>query len=265
MRKSTLRIVLFLIPLSLISCNTEPDANSINTAIAQTQNAKPSASSTHTPTETNTPTITWTPTYTPTNTATITYTPTPDLRIITEEPREFLLEKEDLPKKAQYFLPNSQWISPHHNSEIISSWGSIEGREYIERTGRVDGWWVYYARGSDTVFAPQEIFHNIIKYESVEGAQITVNEYNLVTSNRNEEYEFVDRDLDFGDISIAMVAKETQSNGKQRVWYRVETAYRNYVSIIGAWGWEEDMDFVYVENIAKTAVEKLESAPLSNP
>jgi len=153
-------------------CN--PSESSIQTAMAETQQSLPTATETFLPTNT----VTYTPEPTSTETliptSTVTITPTPDKRIIEIGPEEFLLEKEDLPSEAKYYLPNFTWISPHRNSEVISGWGKEEGQKYLEETGRIDGWGVYYARGTSIVRAPEEIFHNIIQYRTAEGAQLAM-------------------------------------------------------------------------------------------
>lgn len=259
-----------VVVLSVSSCNKYLSEGDVQTAIARTQGAKQMNTLTLTPSSTDTPvptsTFTSTPSITPsptiTDTTTLTPTLTPDHRIIEIDPIKFLLKSDDLPKEAKYYLPDSSWISPHHNSEIISGWGTEKGREYLDRTGRVDGWWVYYKRGTQTVLSPEEIFHNIIMYKTAEGAKLTIKEYSKALDS---DYKLVDRELDFGDISQAMLLKEMQPNGKYRVWYRIETAYRNYVSIVVGFGWEEEVTYDYVENIARIVIDKLEVAPLSEP
>ncbi len=265
-----------IIPLLMagvfLSACTASEAQ-ILTAIAETEAAKPTSTDTTLPTstQTDTPTPTHTPTETATPTPTATFTatpsPTPDLRIIRTDPKEFLLTSDDLPEDAKYFLPGPGWISPHHNSEIISGWGREKGLEYLERTGRIDGWVVQFYRGTETLRIPEIIYHNLIQYESAEGAQITLLEFNLVVykGRSSREYEFVDRELDIGDMSLAMIAKEMQPNGKYRIWYRIGATYRNYGSYIYGWGWEDDIDYEYIEDIARSVIEKLEQAPLSDP
>ena len=241
----------------------------VGTKIMDRKSASPQptfvvASATPISTTTNTPTSIPSPTYTPTftPTATLTLTSTPDLRIITIDPKYFLLTSDDLPEDAQYYIPASNWMSPHHNSEIISGWGKEEGLEYLEKTGRIDGWIVYFYRGSNIVRAPQEIFHNIIQYETIEGARITIDEYNQVVKG---DYNFVERDRTIGDVSLFMIYKEMQSSGEYAVFYRVEIAYRNYVSIVVGFGLENDVNYEYVEDIAEIALEKLKAAELSSP
>jgi len=262
-------IILITLGFMLMGCGSSEKA--IQTAIAETEAANPTTTSTQaiseTPTITPSPTFTLTPSETPTVTAsptkTETPTPTPDLRVIAIESKAFLLTSDDLPKEAKYYLPNSNWISPHHNSEIISGWGEEKGRAYLAESGRIDGWWVWYDRGTKTVIAPANVYHNIIQYKTAKGAQISITKHNCIVRNDCDAYSFVERDYsDLGDVSIGMINKEMQSNGKNRVWYYVETAYRNYVSIVAGWGWEDEVEYEYVENIAQIALEKLKAAPL---
>lgn len=262
-RTLLLLLVIVLITSTVISLLVSRlDLRNLQFSQPSTTTSTPTLTVTITPsfTPTNTPTSSPTPTLAPTSTSTPTPTSTPDLRIIKTDPKDFLLTKDDLPEKAQYYIPRSDWMSPHHNSEIIDGWGKEEGLEYLEKTGRIDGWVVWFYRGSDTVRAPQGIFHNIIQYETVEGARITVNEYNQVV---NGDFNFVERNKTLGDISLFMVLKEMQSTGEYGVNYRVETSYRNYVSIVEAWGSEDDINYDYVENIAKIALDKLKEADLS--
>lgn len=260
-------IVLSLIVI-LTACSSGPNEGEIQTAIAQTAAAvadtetpfPPTATETNTPEPTATPEPTLTPSPEPTDTPTETPTSTPDLRVIAVESDKFLLQKGDLPSEARYLLPNSGWISPHHNSEIISGWGQAEGLAYLEETGRIDGWWVYYRRGTDTVRAPQEIYHNIIQYKTAEGAQLTVSKYNY--ADRSDNYDLMDVELNLGDFALAMIAKEIQPNGRTRVWIRIEMAYRNYASVVHGYGWEEDVELDYVIMVQELILNKLMDAPL---
>ena len=261
--------------LLIIGCGTSERA--LQTALAQTEAAQPtltySVLPTDTPTATasptftlppsDTPTETPEPTATPTQTPSETPTPTSDLRVIAVEPGEFLLTYDDLPVEAAYFLPDSTWISQQPNSEVIAAWGEKEGQEYLAKTGRIDGWWVRFYRGIDTVTAPEVVYQNIIQYKTSQGAQLTITDYNCITRRECDDYTFVERDYaDLGDVTIGMISKEMQPEGENIVWYYIQTAYRNYVSNIYGLGWEKDVDFEIVEDIARIALEKLKSAPL---
>jgi hypothetical protein len=208
-------ICTILISVFISSCSQgEVSESDIQTAIALTQavitntiTPLPISTSTFTPTlaPTDTPTQTSTPTKTPKNTPTL--TPTPDLRVIDGDPMDFLLQKIDLPPEAKYYLPDSSWISPHRNSEIISAWGVEEGRKYLEETGRIDGWWVIYLRGTITVTAPEQIYDNVVKYATAEGAQLVVKKYG---DRRVEEQDFTEVDPIeiIGDVIRTYIKKE---------------------------------------------------------
>lgn len=261
-----------MIALILVACSPSPSNTSIETAIAQTEGARPKATDTMIPTNTpepsptNTEIPTLTPTFTPepSSTPTTTPSPTPDLRVIDADPKNFLLERDDLPEDARYFLPNAGWISPHRNSEVVSGWGVDEGRDYLAKTGRVDGWVVSYKRGTITVIAPEEIYNNIVMYRSIEGAQLIMTEYSQCRGSRDSDYTLLETDLQIGDMTNVCTDKEMQSTGDNRVWIRIEFSYRNYWNAIVGWGWEKEVQLEYVAEVARTLLEKLEAAPLSD-
>lgn len=245
--------------------STTPDQSTIETAVTQTI---PAASPTRTQTiaPTNTATDTITPTFTPSPSTTPTETPTitatPDLRVIAVEPKDLLLTVKDLPEDAKYTIPYSNWISPHRNSEIFTNWARELGKQYLEETGRIDGWWVFFLRNSTLVRAPEKLYHNIIQDQTHAGAQLTVRKYNYIDSGRFDGWEFFDSHPDIGDVSLAMIWKQLQPDGKYKIEIRIETAYRNYASIVSGYGWEEDVSLEYMIDIANLALAKLEAAPL---
>lgn len=248
-------MVLLVICIFLPACS--PSESDISTAIAMTQLAMPSdtPSPIPPPTSTSTPAHTETPTPTPTS--------TPDLRVINVDPRKLLLEKGDLPSEGKYYLPNSSWISPHRNSEIISGWGVEEGREYLEKTGRVDGWWAAYARGTRAVLAPEEIYDNVVLYRTHEGALLIISEFSQCRDPENG-FTLIEEDLNIGDATNVCIDIEMQPSGKNRVWYRIEFLYRNIFHAVIGWGWEEEVTLEFVEGIARVLLSKLEAAPLSD-
>jgi len=264
-------VVVFVIFIVLASgCDSLTIEEIANTSVAQTRTARSPRERTGTvlpptltaSTKAASPSPSETP-VPPTVTSTTTLSPTPDLRVIDQDPRQFLMEEEDLPSEPNYYLPSSNWISPHRNYEVISELGTEVGEEYINRTGRLDGWWVTYRKGASRIQAPDEIYHNIVKYETAAGAKLTVREYNLAT--RSDEYQILDQGIEFGDANVVMVAEDVLSDGTQQITYRIETAYRNFVSVVVATGSEGEIDFPFVETIARKMIEKLGEAPLDSP
>jgi hypothetical protein len=251
--------IFFLILFSLVACS--PSEEAIQVALGQTQTAQITNTNTPEPTLTFTLEPTFTPTFTLTPTFTPTLTSTPDTRVIMVDSRELMLAKEDLPPEAKCYLPNQFWISPLHNSEIVSVWGTGLGTKYVEETGRIDGWYIYYRRGSKSIRTPEQIYQNISQFETAEGAKLAMT---MDNPNITVQYTILDDNYDLGDQTIISVYKEMQSNGENRVTYKVDTVYRNYKSRIIGWGWEKEFDLEDVISIAEMALEKIKAAPLGS-
>ncbi len=238
-------VAIFVLVIIFISA-CAPSQDAVQTAIAQTQIAMPTSTATFSPTSTPTPTITPSP------------SPTPDLRVITTDPKEFLMSTTDLPSEAKYYLPNSNWISPHRNNEIIQAMGAEAGEKYINETGRVDGWFVSYRRGSGKGLYPEEVYDNVIMYQSAEGAQLFVTKY--TDSLKDPGYEKAQDAPLVGDVTRVYVRKEGE-----RVWYLLVFSYRNYVHRIIGYGLESEVKPEFIESIARKLLANLESASLSTP
>jgi len=110
---------------------------------------------------------------------------------------------------------------------------------------------IYFARGTSTVRAPEQVYHNIIQYKTAEGAQLAME---MESPYVTVEYDIVDGSYDLGDMTIISKYREMQPSGEYRIQYLVETTYRNYQSRVGGWGWEKEFDLDYVIQIAEIAV-----------
>ena len=246
----------------LVMASCSPSESSVATAIALTEVASPSDTPTAIPSPTSTPLPS--PTYTPVPSP----TPTPDTRVYDVDPRRILLERLDLPSEAGYYLPHSSWISPHRNSEIQIGFGggsdsvtSAEAvKEYLAETGRVDGWWVSFKRGSRTVIAPEEIFNNPVLYKTQEGAMLMLTKYHGSCDEDETPLEI----QTIGDASMACMWKKMQNNGKNRVSINIRFIDRNVYHNLSGWGWESEVTLEYVEQVAMTLLDKLQQFPLSN-
>lgn len=256
-----------LLSIILTSCNQQVTENQIETAIALTLEANPTSTSTSTITivPTNTATVTITPSLTPTFTPQPTLTSTPDLRVITADPRDFLFVKKDLPAEGLYYIPNSTWMSIHTNQEVISGWTVEEGREYIIETEREVGWYVYFKRGTRAVALPDEIHSNVVRYKTAEGAYLAQTKFSLSSRDDYNEWKILDRKLDLGDFNEVYLYRERTSGGDYLVHYRIYFNYRNFGVTVDGYGYEIDVQYEFVDSLAQIILDKLQSAELSNP
>lgn len=262
-----MKIVVCILAFSIILVCCAPSPAAIETALVQTQTAIASLS-TITPTITNTPTETSTPT--PTNTPEPTITPTPDLRVIDGDPYDFALTRDDLPKESQYYLPDSSWTGRHSNNEVIGGWGTDEGQEYLARTGRIDGWWVELYRGSEILKAPQNFYCNVVEYETTEGAQISLKDYNVIAYPERST-GLVDFKLakevfpNLGDSRIAYYYEEIADSGEMQIGYIVEATFFNYLIDCQGYGRKAEVEPDFVANVVQKIIDKLKAAPLITP
>lgn len=252
--------LLLVLCVSIISCSPSP--RTIEKAIAETQTSF-ALLSTNTPTKTETSTLTPTPTETPTPTPT--FTPTPDLRVIDGDPIDFLIESSDLPKESQYYIPNELWKSIHLNKEVINGWGEEEGRKYLERTGRVEGYFVYFQRGSIKIIAPEQIFCEVVKYKTAEGALISLKEFNAVTDAKRSKYIYTfanEKFPELGENAIAYYREWTIDSGNKYIHYSIETTFYNFLISCSGYGPKKEVDPQFVANLVTIELNKLRNAPL---
>jgi hypothetical protein len=237
-----------------------PTKNAIETAIYQTQAAAATSTYTQTPIPTDTPTLLPTETPTPSPTP----SPTPDLRTIQGDPPDLLMIQADLPRDAKYYIPNELWTGMLHNEHIVSSWTVEKGKAYLAATGRIDGMWVEYNRGSLTVIAPETIFDNVAIFQTAKGAQLVIKKYedNIRIDNG---YTEMDNPPQVGDITRAYMFKKMQPSGEYRVWIGIAFSCRNIFHYVEGYGWEREVTLEYVEKVASAILARMEVAPLVSP
>ena len=246
-----------LITILLLLAACAPSEASIQTAIAETRIAQS--------------TSTFTPTFIPTSTAfpsptlTLPPSPTPDVRVIIGDAEDYILQKSDFPDK--YVLrPGAS--TPHLNEEILGARGEEEGKAYLEATGRIKGWIIWYNLVSPTAIAPEWIQSYIVMYKTAEGAELAMGQvWNKDTfeSIRLGDLERLDKILGLGDENIVVFERKMQSSGEYYVWYYVEFRYRNVWAEVLGQGLESDVRPEYIENLARSVLKKLQEAPLSSP
>lgn len=122
-----------------------------------------------------------------------------------------------MPVEGKYYLPNEYWISIHTNEEVITTWGVEEGRDYVISTGREIGWYVYYARGTRTVAMPEQVFCNVVRYSTPEGAQLSVTDYNYAERSADEGWGYKDVQIEgLGDVYRVVTYSEITSGGDKQ-------------------------------------------------
>jgi len=263
-----------LISVLLVACSSKPSQDAIQTAIAETSVAEvpaPQVASTQTPSPTVTVESTNTATAKPTSTSTVEPTatfapsPTPDTRIIIGDAEDYILPKNDLLDK--YILRPGD-STPHLSEEILSARGAEEGKAYLEETGRIKGWIIWYNLASPTAIAPEWIRSYIVMYKTAEGPALAMGpkwNKDFFDKIAQGELERVDMKLDLGDENIVYFERKRLSSGQYQVTYYIEFRYRNVWAEILGEGLEPNVRHDYLENLARIILKKLQAAPLSSP
>jgi Prokaryotic membrane lipoprotein lipid attachment site len=201
----------------------------------------------------------------PSATSTITPSPTPEFRIVNGVPRDFQLEREDMPPEGKYYMPNSTWSSPHTNAEVTAGWTVAKGLEYLEDTGRVTGWWSAFRRGTSQVSMPYEVYCNVIQYETAEGAHKGMTKYPRSDRITDVIFHEVNMELDLGDSNRVEYAYKEENAEVKIIFYYIDFTYKNFLSSCYGYGTEPDVTHEFVEHISRIMLNKLKSAELIVP
>jgi hypothetical protein len=241
--------------LFFVSC--APSSEQIAKAVKATLDAKP--------TEIPTAAIILTPTTAPTSTIAPTPSPTPDTRVVMKKPREFVLEKADLPKAADYILPNELWSSPRTNEEVIQVRGNDEGNKYLSKTGRVTGWEQYFVRRNKGIGAefPYVLGSVVIQFKTVDGAKYPIIEEDSKDPTK-KIIEIPSGDL--ADILEKTFTGETNTffEGREVDEIYLTVQHRNFLIVVDIQGFH-DANQVSKElaiDLAMKIVEKIDNSEL---
>jgi hypothetical protein len=241
----------------LVAC--APSQTFVQTAIVNTQIA---STKTQAALATSTPTLT--PTMTPTATYTMTPTATPDIRIFDTnlDPRDYLVNWNDLPPEGKYYFPNSEWMSINTNDEVIVGRGIEKGRQYVIETGRITGWWKAYARGTRAVQMPDEIQSGVYLFKTIEGAQLAVTKFNSMIAYPEDNYKKVEFTSTLGDVNFADAKIDNYS--KETIM-EFEFSVRNIMVSIVGYGFGDDVKIEFLISVGQIVYDKLKNAPLIAP
>lgn len=251
--------VLLVILCLTTACGPAPRDIAL-TMVAQTAAAMPT--STVTPANTPTPTPTVTPAATP--------TATPDLRVIDTYPSKLLCIYSEMPKEGNYILP-SGWMSPNTNEEVIGARNVEDGTEYVNKTGRVLGWWVQFWRSRRAAVLPETIECGVYTFKTAEGAKLAVSKYNSVPwkqqrAETGEQYISIDRSIGLGDLEQYQVYHRIKAGVVRETTFSIFVTYHNLMLNISGWSrTESDVRWEDLEPIMRTLFAKVAAAPLVDP
>jgi hypothetical protein len=171
--------------------------------------------------------------------------------VIDTDPEDLLLENEDLPADTYYGPPYS-----------FSSPPSGEGELDLE-TGAILRWLARFERGTIPVTAPQRISSEVVLFRTIADAEACI-ELQPSWWCTNFVGDPVGTDLLIGDATRVYIWYDMQPNGKNRVEYWIAFTRRNAYLTVSGWGWEGEVEPAFVEQLARTLLEKVDQAPLAS-
>ena len=167
-----------------------------------------------------------------------------------------LLQPSDLPDEASY-TPIESGASDHvDNSQILTIWGAEKGQEYIDQTGRLDGWWVQYGRKSQNVPDPETVYCGVILFKTPEGADLALQ---WLPPGQEDYVEVSDVDLGLRNLKTGYWMKKTTAGETGHVWHRIGFAYRNYLAILILEGSQNSIQPEFVAGAAQNMLARLQS------
>jgi hypothetical protein len=184
--------------------------------------------------------------------------PTPDARVITDKPFTFILSTQDLPAAGAYYRPlDKDALNRQSNAETTVKYINGLGAEYVRETSRMDGWSIRYNCGTQNALLPAQITHNVIMFETAQGAQKHMREYlpRLIDANWREGAPL----NQIGDVTRVFVKQDGVYAS-----YLLEFSYRNYAHSLTVYGMQAEIDPAFVEMVAFTLLRNLQAAPLAD-
>lgn len=150
----------------------------------------------------------------------------PPKPLIHANPRDFLLQENDLPVEGRYTIPQHE-LHPIPNELIVYLLGDISGVTRIVRTGRVNGWRVHYVRSDVSAALPEEITQTVTQYESARGARLNLANYTMSGLYPESGWRRMETDTVVGDDSLVEYRSEEMPYGRKRISYAISFIYLN--------------------------------------
>jgi hypothetical protein len=232
-----------------------PSTQALQTTDAETRAAVPTSTSTPVP-----------PTNTPTELPTLSLAPTLDLISLQDNLKEFLVQESDLPPLANY-TPHFRMPASVSNESISQSM-SDDGVDFLEKTGRIDGWEVEVDFDGDVSLGitPFILYNQAALFNTVEGAQLAISKY---CDRYVMQDGFTETNSPFtnGDVHRAFYRRyqEPPGNSGYSLKYIIVFSYRNVVVTVQESGLERPIDPVFMSDIAQRLLARFQASPLLNP
>jgi len=177
-------------------------------------------------------------------------------QVIDMNPDNLILAEKDLPSGCNFYLGSKNRVE---NSVILSEWPVGEGQNYIDKTGRIDGWSVRYFCEKQSENLPNEVDDSVVIFSSNGGARRMIQEF--VDYREEEGYREVASHPEIGDQSRVWSMYDVSNT---IVTYIVDFSYRNIAHTIRIRGWDTEITMDTALAIARELLSKLEALPTSD-
>jgi hypothetical protein len=138
----------------------------------------------------------------------------------------------------------------------LTIWGAQKGQEYIDQTGRLDGWWVQYGSRDQNASGPETIYCGVILFNTSEGADLALH---WLPPDQEGYVEIPDADLGLRNLNTGYWMKKMPSGETEKVWHRIGFAYRNYLAILILEGTPNSIQPDFITSTVQNMLVRLQS------
>jgi hypothetical protein len=170
--------------------------------------------------------------------------------------RQYVLRPEDL--AFDYYIGKGG-ESPLSNKEMILTYGEARGKQYIQETGRVDGWQITMLKNHELDIAPSKFKSSIDLFQTAEGAQLAFSpEWFWVYTAENTPDEWLDASCNIGTDCIFFMYEDYNAvSGLTTLRYDVAFLYQNVIVWVSGSGIDYEINQADVLNAAQAVFDKL--------